>query len=275
MDSKFYVFLFVLMSLLGSSCASKNVLVQNHVSTQYIANTQEKVWNEIEARKKIPLKSLRMLVADCTNTKNGYPYKRPFHLRMETELPIYADTLIESRYYNYFILDAFKKTLPLKAKVRVLTRKVSKEVLDSLIFADKYDVVLTARQINFEYHYNFTGINESYYKHDTGDRITGGATYDIGGMQTPFLFAGTTISSGVGPAFHFSSSSRRPPLTIDTIIYHTDWDLRWITPVGNRKDNITHLKQEGVIIDYNGLIDIVLTSAAQQAGKSLAQVFAW
>lgn len=50
-----------------------------------------------------------------------------------------------------------KKDFPPKAKVQVLTGKVSKAVLDSLIIADKNDVVLTARQINFEYHYDFTG----------------------------------------------------------------------------------------------------------------------
>lgn len=277
MDSKFYVFLFVLISLLGSSCASKNVLVQNRVSTQYVVNTQEEVWKEIEARKKILLRSLRVLVVDCTNTENGYPYKRPFYLSMQTELPIHADTLIESRYYNHLTLEAFKETLPLKAKVQVLIGKVSKEVLDSLIFADKYDVVLTARQINFEYHYNFTGINESGHKHDKGGGITvGSSTYRMGGIHTPIRHAGTIRSSQTGLAFDFFSSDRRPPLIINTIICHTDWDLQWITPVGNRKDNIvTHLKQEGVIIDYNDHVDIVLTSAAQQAGKSLAQVFAW
>lgn len=82
MDSKFYIFLFILMSLFGSSCASKNVLEQNHVSTRYVANTQEEVWNEIEARKKNSLKSLRVLVVECTNTENDNPYKIPFYLQV-------------------------------------------------------------------------------------------------------------------------------------------------------------------------------------------------
>lgn len=278
MDTKTHTILLFLMSLLGSSCANKNILVQDRVFTQYSSNTQKNDWNELEARKKIPMKSLRVLVIDWTNAEIDSPYKIPFSLRVHTEQPMHADTLIESRYYNHLTLEAFKQSLPSKAKVKILTRDVPTEIIDSLILADKYDVVLTAKYINFYYRYSFAGINESSNKQNKQGGITvGNTTYYQGDIPRPIRQAGTLNSSLAGSAFDFFAvEKRRPPLITNTIIYNTEWELQWITSADHRKKNeVTLLQQEGIIVDYNNQDDKLITSAAQQAGKSLAQVFNW
>lgn len=50
--------------------------------------------------------------------------------------------------------------MPGKANVQVLTKKVSQEVLDSLVSADKFDLLIIAKQIKFDYQFNFIGMGE-------------------------------------------------------------------------------------------------------------------
>lgn len=266
------------MALLESSCAKKNILVQDHVFTQYFSDIQKNDWKELEAKKKIPLKSLRVLVVDQTNAEIDSPYKIPFSLRVHTEQPMRADTLIESRYYNHLTLEAFKQSLPSKAKVKILTRDVPTEIIDSLILADKYDVVLTAKHINFYYRYSFAGINESgKNQNKQGGLTVGNTTYYQGDTPRPIRHAESINSSLAGSAFDFFAvEKRRPPLITNTIIYNTEWELHWITSADHRKKNeATVLQQEGIVVNYNNQDDKLITSAAQQAGKSLAQVFNW
>lgn len=132
--------------------------MQNRVLTQYMDGDQVKNWKGTDAKKKISLKSLRILVADGTDIQIESPYKEP--LRVYAEYSISIDTLIESLYYNELVLKSLKKKLSGKANVRVLTKKVSQEVLDSLVSADKFDLLIIAKQIKFDYQFNFIGMGE-------------------------------------------------------------------------------------------------------------------
>lgn len=75
------------------------------------------------------------MVTDETDTQEVAQYADI--LRIYADVPECTDTLIESRYYNHLVLNAFKESLPLKANVRMLTRKLSKEALNSLVYDKK------------------------------------------------------------------------------------------------------------------------------------------
>ena len=79
MKSKLFLFL-VICSL--CSCANKNILVKNQVSTQYVSDGQDDIWSGKDARKKINVESLRVLVADKTGTTDVHLYEMPFQLKI-------------------------------------------------------------------------------------------------------------------------------------------------------------------------------------------------
>lgn len=270
MNARFFVFPFLLTVLLGGGCAS-NVLVQDRVVTYSSDGNQEMVWKGKEARKKVSLKSLRVLVVDDTNTLNDSPYKEPLYLRMHTDYPMSKDSLIESVYYNRLLLAAFNEKLPRKADVRIFNREVSGEVLDSLVHADKIDVVITAKQIKFEYQCNHAGL--SSFKKNIKP-IGGGIVKGV--IGTPSRQAGDIYAAGVGGSAFDFGTDRQPPMMTHTIIYHTEWDLQRIDISENKnEESILRIKQEGTLVDGLNYADIVFTSAARQAGESLAQIFNW
>lgn len=280
MKSQFLICLLPLFLLASGSCTNKKVLVQNRVSTQYMDGKEEKTWKGAEATKKIPLKLLRVLVADGTDTETGSPYKDPLQLRIYNNHPVGTDTLIESLYYNELVLKAFKESLPGKADIRVLTKKVCKEVLDSLVRADKVDLVITAQQIEFDYQFSSTGI-ENMTKNPTkktlGVQVGSSTLINTGTTGTPPREAGYMNAITGGAPFNFSSERRQMPLVTRTITYRTGWKLQWIAP-NPSKDNGTaqhQLNQEGILTDRLNYAEIVCSSAATQAGQSLARVFGW
>lgn len=281
MKSQFLICLLPLLLLAGGSCTNKKVLVQNRVSTQYMDGKQEKRWTGTEATKKIPLRSLRVLVADRTETQMESPYKDPLQLRIYNNHPISTDTLIESLYYNELVLKALKESLPGKADIRVLTKKVSKKVLDSLVRADKVDLVITAEQIEFDYQFSFTGMEnmtKNLKKGISGVQV-GSSTLinNTGTTDRPPREAGYMNTQTGGAPFNFFSERRQPPLLTRTITYRTCWKLQWITPNRNKgnKTVLHQLNQEGSFTDHLNYAETVCSSAATLAGQSLARVFGW
>lgn len=273
MNAKLIIYLLPLIILMGGGCANKKTLALNQVTTQYVNGKQENVWKGIEATKKIPLKSLRVLVADGTGTQMEFSYKDP--LRVYTDYPISTDSIIESAYYNRLLLKAFKEKLPRKANVWICTKKLSEKALDSLARADKFDLVIIAQQIKFDYKFRYAGLGEfnKNLKMSPNNKTDVGTTSFPSGK--PSRNAGGVNS--LGPAFNFPSAGRQSPLITRTITCYTSWNLQWIvtTPGKGGETLPQQLKQESTITDNLNYAEIVFASAAIQAGESMAQVFGW
>ena len=266
MNTKLFIYLLPLIMIAGGSCANKKVLVQDQVTVQYAGGNQEKVWKGVEAIKKIPLKSLHVLVIDGTDTQMESPFKEPLHIYSDDSISI--DSLIESRYYNRLVLKAFKESLPRKANIRMLTEKLSGKALDSLIRVNKFDLVITAQQIRFNYQFKFAGMGhfDKFVK-------SGNTRGSVGSSRS----AGHIDAIKGGIAFEFPDVRKMSPLLMRTIIYHTRWHLQWIDPTLNKKDTTPQqLDQEGFLTDgVNNDTEILFFAISRQLGKNLAQVFKW
>lgn len=273
MNTKLIIYLLPLIVLMGGSCANKKRLASNQVSTLHVNGNQENVWKGAEASKKIPLKSLRVLVIDGTGTQQESLYKDP--LRVYANQPVSTDSIIESQYYNLLFLKAFKEKLPRKAKVWILTKKLSEKGLDSLVHGNRIDLVITARQIRFDYKFRYAGLeefNRNLNMSPNNRTETGTTSFSPG---KPSRNAGNVNS--LGPAFDFPSAGRQSPVITRTIACYTCWDLQW-TATSPGKDSeipLQQLKQESTLSDHHNYAEIVFSSAATQAGKCLAQVFSW
>lgn len=239
MNTKLIIYLLLLILIAGGSCANKKALVQDQVTAQYAGGNQEKVWKGVEGKKKIPLKSLNVLVIDGTDTQMESPFKEPLRIYYDDSISI--DSLIESRYYNRLVLKAFKESLPRKANIRMLTEKLSSKALDSLILVDKFDLVITAQQIRFNYQFKFAGMEhfDKFVK-------SGNTRSSLGSSRS----AGHIDANNGGIAFELSDVSRTSPLLMRTINYHTRWYLQWIDPTLNKKDTTPQQHdQEGSLTD--------------------------
>lgn len=261
--------LFLLIPLLGSSCISKNVLVKREVSTLYITNSSKNIWEGIDARKKISVKSLRVLVVDRTDVHNK-SQALPFYPIFHSEEPYQKDTVIESAYYNQQVFNAFKQKVPLKADIQTIFSQVSKEELDSLIQTEKYDLVIAARRISIHSHFDYHGISDK--NAETGNTST---------EHTKAIYRSVHRTTGqeevraAGPYFEFRGD-RMPPLLTHTLTWQTDWDLYWITRTATSpKHVITHLTQEGRMTHHSDSMEEIVTLMAREAGKGVAQVFTW
>lgn len=276
MKSKLLIYVLLLILLVAGGCASKRGLAQDQVTTRYATGNQEKVWKGAEAIKKISLKSLHVLVIDGTGVVEELPFSEPPHVYAEQ--PESRDHLIESRYYNQLVLRSFIKSLPQKAQVRVSAKKWSAQALDSLIRAEKFDVVITAQQISFDYQFRYAGLNILKKETQKPQGIQSGYTTKIlhaGGAGHPDTRqAGHIDAYTVGGAFEFSSDNRQPPLLTRTITYRTHWNLQWTDPI-RKTDKSQQIKQEGILVDGLHHAEIVFSEAAQQAGKNLARIFRW
>lgn len=240
--------------------------MQDQLTVQYAGGNQEKLWKGVEAVKKIPLKSLHVLVIDGTDTQMESPFKEPLHIYSDDSINI--DSLIESKFYNRLVLKAFKESLPRKANIQMLTEKLSDKALDSLIRADKFDLVITAQRIRFNYQFKFAGMGQfdKFVK-------SGNTSGSLGSSRS----AGHIDAIEGGIAFEFSDARRMSPLLMRTIIYHTRWHLQWVDPTLNKKDTTPQqLDQEGFLADgVNSDSEILFSAISRQAGKSLEQVFKW
>ena len=266
MNTKLFIYLLPFIMIAGGSCANKKMIVQDQVTVKYAEGNQEKVWKGVEAIKKIPLKSLHVLVIDGTDTQVESPFKEP--LRIHSDDSISIDSLIESKYYNQLVLIAFRESLPRKANIRMLTEELSGKALDSLIRVNKFDLVITAQQIRFDYQFRFAGM-EHYYNF-----IKSGRPRDyLGSRHT----AGHIDAITGGIAFQLSDVRSMPPILTRTIIYHTRWHLQWIDPTLNKKDTTPQqLDQEGFLTDGgNNDTETLLFTISQEAGKNMAEVFKW
>lgn len=278
MKTNLFIYLLLLIMIAGASCANKKALVQDQITVQYAGENKEKVYRGKETIKKIPLKSLHVLVIDGTDIQMESPFKEP--LRIYSDDSISIDSLIESRYYNRLVLKAFKESLPRKANIRILTDKLSDKALDSLIRVNKFDLVITAQQIRFNYQFKFAGMGhfDKFVKsHPQG--VQSGSTTLIrhsGITGQSRRHAGNSNTLTIGEAFEFSSERRLPPLLIRTIIYNTRWSLHWTDPTLNKKGIIPQqLTQEGFLTDGLNYAEILFSTTANQAEKNLAQVFKW
>lgn len=259
-------FLLLIISFLGSSCGNKNILVRNQVATQTTSGGQENNWTKKEAKKQISLKSLHVLIVDETNTQNSSPYQQPFSLRIHADEPIKADSVVESVYYNRILLSAFGKHLPQKANVRIIARKISPEALDSLVRIDKYDVVIAARKIRFDYQYFFVGMKAIDFEPNRGLM---GVGVSIGVINKPSM-----MSTSVFENTFFSA--QRPPIEGQVITYYSEWTLRRSSALGNNENTTINIKQEGIVMDYsNDDCELLFITTAQEAGESISQIFSW
>lgn len=258
----------ILLPLLGSSCASKSVLSERKVSTKYEDNGKESIWEGIEAKKKVKAKALRVLIVDRTNTHN-VTQTFPLFSKCISEEPYQKDTVIENVYYNRLALDAFEKKLPLKVKLSKIYPQVSEEELNSLIQAGEYDLVIAARRICIKYAYDFHGYNAKK-RRGTGTHFSNHADAIY---QSIHRTTGQETVRGAGPYFDFSD--RMPVLETSNIVWQADWDLHWIASAGDRKENTTHLTQEGRLKHNSSFYNQILTLIGQEIGQSLAQVFVW
>lgn len=273
MNTKYFIYLLPLIALMGGSCVNKKTFVLNQVSTEYVNGSRKNVWKGAEAMKKIPLKSQRILVIDGTDTQQESPYKDP--LRVYADSSISADSLIESIYYNKLVLKSLKDNLPLKAETWIFTEKLSEKALDSLVHAYKFDLVITAQQIKFDYKFRYRGLkefNENIKKapnNHNEDAVIATPAF------TGKLSQDAVYANSLGPAFDFPSTGRQPPLVTRTITCCTCWNLRWITtPPDKRSETLSwQLKQESTIKYNFNYAEVIFSSAAIQVGKSLAQVF--
>ena len=276
MKTKLFICLLVFIGLLGESCAGRRALVENKVFTQYTSNNQKNVWKDKEAIKKVPLQSLRILIIDATDTKENAQFKEP--LRVYSDHPLSEDSLIESKYYNQLVLNAFKKKLPSKAKVRVLTRNIPKTMLDSL--KATFDVVITAQQIQLDYKFRFIGYNNSdFQKHFVNNHSTRSF------YGKPFYPTRPTVIGGItegGMTYNFQVSSKQPDVLTRAVIYRTAWNLQWMNEAN--KPQTDQLHQEGIIVTHRSeAIELnsanekkpIWSFAATKAGETLAQVFKW
>ena len=266
MNTKLFIYLFPLIMITGGGCANKKTLVQDLVTVQYAGANQEKVWKGVEAKKKIPLKSLNVLVIDGTDTQVESPFKEP--LRIYSDDSISIDSLIESKYYNQLVLKAFRESLPRKANIRMLTEELSGKAIDSLIRVNKFDLVITAQQIRFDYQFRFAGMGhfDNFIK-------SGRPRNYLGSRHT----AGHIDAIKGGIAFQLSDVRSMPPILMRTIIYHTRWHLQWIDSTLNKKDTTPQqLDQEGFLTDGgNNDTETLLFTISQEAGKNMAEVFKW
>lgn len=285
MNKNIFIYLLFPIILASGGCVNKRLSL-NQASTQYKKGEQEIKWEGIEAKKQIPAKSLRILVADETGTLNESPYREILIYDYD---PFSKDTIIESTYYNKQVLKAFKEKLPGKANVDVFYRQCSNEELDSLIQAEKYDLVITAQEIKFNYKFTFagTGAQEEYRKKSKEKNSEGGQSGYITDIKTgssgtppryaeniPYYQTGTnTYASSMGSSFAFNSTNRQVPLRTHTITYHTCWNLKWI----NKEENPStqQLIQEGTLVGTLNEIHVLLPIIVTQAGESFAQIFNW
>ncbi|MPM44215.1 hypothetical protein SDC9_90893 [bioreactor metagenome] len=278
MKTKLFIYLFPLIMIAGGSCANKKALVRDQLTVQYAGGNQEKVWKGVEAMKKISLKSLNVLVMDGTDIQMESPFKEPVLIYSDDSISI--DSLIESRYYNHLFFNSFKESLPRKAKIQMLTEKLSAKALDSLIRVNKFDLVITAQQIRFNYQFKFAGMGDfdKFVKSHPQGVQSGSTTFirHSGITSQPRRHAGNSNALTMGEAFELSDVRRMPPLLMRAVIYQTRWNLQWIDPTLNKNDTIPRqLTQEGFLTDGLDYAEILFSATAKQAGKNLAQVFKW
>ncbi|RHJ77016.1 hypothetical protein [Parabacteroides sp. AM08-6] len=265
-----YYLLFCFL-LLGGSCQSRKAVVLNKVITLSIKGDSKEIWNSSEALKKISLKSLRVLIVDGTDTKTATQFHDPLYLTIPVKSPLSLDSLIESRFYNRYVLDAFFRYLPRKKSVQIIQGKMSEEELDSLLYAGKYDIVIAARQIKFDYKCRYD--NLYYTNPDSAFSISRENTrsFSLHNIADP---VSDLASIRPSVAYSFDNNKKIPHPYTRFVTYITDWELRRVVPLG-REINSQLLIQQGGIIDYSkdSNEEELLISIAKEAGKSIAEVF--
>lgn len=182
-----YLLLFALFPFAIVGCAGKRTLTKHNVVTRYTTAAGQNTWTGAETRQKIPLKKLRILLVNQTETPHTHSFEKPQAMSFrDYSMPLQLDTAIQSQFYNRFVLKKIKERIPLKARVDVYESPVTQATLDSLLQTDAYDAILSAKEIALHLSLADCGINAEAleYRNKNMSRTTS----NISHISYPGLF---------------------------------------------------------------------------------------
>lgn len=266
-----YTLIIFLMPVWLGSCGSNSSLVKNRVVTNCVSDSQGYYWKETEARKKIFVKSFRVLVVNGVESSDDLPYGDALSPATLVNSPMSLDTTLRSGFYNRVALSALGEKVSTKDNWTVLVDFVPENELEKLRQTIGYDVVLILRGLDLHYHTSFYGksVIRNMKQSNKEEIIT-----DQGRFSPLGVYSLDHIVSEYSPVYFQIARYIPKSFISNTVIYRTKWDLHWLT--SKEKENTTmYLEQEGLIRDANFFIDALLTSVAQEAGRSIVPVFAW
>lgn len=276
MNTKFFIYLLPVIMMVGGGCAHKKTVVQDRIVVQYAKGAQDTISKRVSAKDKIPLKSLSVLVMDDTDILADAPFKEPLHILADDSISV--DSLIVSRYYNQMVLESFQQSLPPKSNIYILKEKLSQAALDSLIYAEKFDLVITAQNIELDYAFRYVGrerLLKLAKQSAPGTQFGNSFRGSYGGSPgISRRYAGDGNFLTVGRAFDFSSQIDFVTL-LRAIGYRTCWNLQWTDIALNEKDTMPlQIEQEGFLTDAdNQDASIIFSAATRQIGEELAKLF--